>query len=150
LATGRSTAPWFFVFSINKTSPNCSSIAPYNGPYDGNEYYATGSCKDINGIDLSGLNLNLTRHTNAGIYSDSWTFIDSTGNYNNASGLLTDIIYTPTSTPIPPTPTPTFTPTPTLAPTEVPTEVPTLAPTEVPTEVPTLAPTDTTDPDATP
>jgi hypothetical protein len=79
-------------FSIFKASPNCSSIAAYNVTYDTNEYYATGYCNDINGNPLNGLNLNLTRHTNAGIYSDSWIFIDSTGNYNNTGGLLTDTI----------------------------------------------------------
>ena len=31
-------------------------------------------------------------HTNAGVYSDTWTFTDATGNYNNASGTVTDTI----------------------------------------------------------
>jgi len=38
------------------------------------------------GESLSGLVLNATPHTNAGIYSDNWTFTNSTGNYNSTSG----------------------------------------------------------------
>ncbi len=38
-------------------------------------------------LDLSG-----TIHTNAGTRADNWTFKDSTGNYNDTSGTVTDTI----------------------------------------------------------
>jgi len=42
---------------------------------------------------LSGLNLSGTTHTSAGDYpTDPWTFTDVTGNYNNASGSVHDVI----------------------------------------------------------
>ena len=42
---------------------------------------------------LSGLDLTGTTHTNAGDYpSDTWTFTDATGNYNDASGTVSDSI----------------------------------------------------------
>ncbi len=44
-------------------------------------------------MDLSG-----TTHTGAGIYTDSWTFTDTTGNYNNAQGTVTDVIAKATPT----------------------------------------------------
>ena len=37
-------------------------------------------------------NLSATAHTNAGTYTDTWGFTDSTGNYNDASGQVIDII----------------------------------------------------------
>ena len=33
-----------------------------------------------------------TVHTNVGTYADVWTFTDTTGNYNNASGTVVDTI----------------------------------------------------------
>jgi hypothetical protein len=39
------------------------------------------------GESLAGLDLSGTTHTNAGSYSDSWTFTDVTGNYNNTTRL---------------------------------------------------------------
>ncbi len=45
--------------------------------------------------DLSGLlNLSETTHTIAGSYTDTWTFAGN-GNYNSASGTVTDVITTP-------------------------------------------------------
>ena len=41
---------------------------------------------------MTGLNLSGTTHTNAGPYTDSWTFTDVTGNYNNDSGSVSDTI----------------------------------------------------------
>src|SRR5262249_41583791 len=50
---------------------------------------ATGVGSDgvLTGLDLSG-----TSHTQAGTYTDTWTFTDVTGNYNDASGTVTDQI----------------------------------------------------------
>ena len=40
-------------------------------------------------VGLSNVVFNDT-HTNVGTYTDSWTFTDTTGNYNNASGAMVD------------------------------------------------------------
>jgi hypothetical protein len=53
----------------------------------------------VGGVLLSGLALSGTTHTNAGDYpGDTWTFTDSTGNYNNASGTVHHSISTATPT----------------------------------------------------
>ena len=39
---------------------------------------------------LAGLDLSGTTHTAAGTTADPWTFTDVTGNYDNASGTVTD------------------------------------------------------------
>ena len=44
----------------------------------------------LNDVVLAGLNLNNTVHTNAGTYTDTWTF--SNPNYSNASGTIIDTI----------------------------------------------------------
>jgi len=44
------------------------------------------------GETLSGLDLSGTTHTNAGAYTDPWTFTDVTGNYNNDSATVADTI----------------------------------------------------------
>ena len=65
----------------NVYAPNC---APPNGalfPYG-----------------MANLVINAT-HTNAGTYTDSWTFTDPAGNVNSASGTMIDTI-TPATTPI--------------------------------------------------
>jgi len=50
----------------------------------------------MGGATLTGLVLTGTTHTVVGTYSsDSWTFTDSAGNYNNASGTITDAIGAP-------------------------------------------------------
>src|SRR5919197_730417 len=77
---------------ISKVDPDCSSISGYDVPFDGNAHTATGSCKGVNGKALNGLDLSGTTHTAAGTYTDGWSFTDSTGNYKNASGTLTDKI----------------------------------------------------------
>ena len=69
------------------------AVTPYSVTYDGNAHTATGSAKGALGESLSGLKLSDTTHTNVGNYtSDAWTFTDSTGNYNNASGTIHDVI----------------------------------------------------------
>jgi hypothetical protein len=54
--------------------------------------YRYGSATGVNSESLAGLDLTGTTHTNAGHYSDSWTFTDVTGNYNNTSGSVSDSI----------------------------------------------------------
>ena len=67
--------------------------------YDGSSHTATGSCTGVGNLVLSGLVLTGTTHTNVGIYnSDPWSFTDVTGNYNNASGAVNDVISKPTPT----------------------------------------------------
>ena len=79
---------------VNKATPNCA-ITPYNVTYDGLPHTATGTCTGVGGAGdvLAGLVLTGTTHTNAASYpADPWTFTDVTGNYNNASGTVTDNI----------------------------------------------------------
>ena len=68
------------------------NIAPYSVTYDGNAHTATGTAKGVQQESLAGLNLSGTAHTGAGTYNDTWTFTDTTGNYNNASGSISDSI----------------------------------------------------------
>jgi uncharacterized repeat protein (TIGR01451 family) len=78
--------------SITKVNATCT-VTPYNVGYDGNAHTATGSCVGAKGEGLSVLNLNGTTHTPVGTYAtDPWTFTDSTGNYNNTSGTVSDSI----------------------------------------------------------
>jgi len=82
--------------TILKATANIT-VTPYNVTYDGNPHTATGTATGVGvtpanlGADL---NLGGTTHTNAGTYStDSWSFTDPTGNYNNvASTTIADII----------------------------------------------------------
>ena len=62
------------------------SVVPYSVTYDGAWHNAAGSALGLSGLTVS------SAHQNAGYYTDSWTFIDSTGNYNNASGQFGDNI----------------------------------------------------------
>lgn len=78
-------------FTILKANASCT-VTGYSVTYDGSAHTATGTCTGVLGEILSGLNLSGTTHTNAGTYSDSWTFTDSTGNYNNASSTVSDSI----------------------------------------------------------
>jgi sugar lactone lactonase YvrE len=69
------------------------TVTPYSVTYDGNSHTATGTATGAGSVNLEAdLNLNGTTHTNAGAYSDTWTFTDPTGNYNNASGAVSDSI----------------------------------------------------------
>ncbi len=77
--------------SVAKADPSCS-VTPYDVTYDTHAHTATGSCTGAKGETLSGLNLSGTTHTNAGTFTDSWTFTDATGNYNDASGVVSDHI----------------------------------------------------------
>ena len=97
--------------TILKATANIT-ITPYNVTYNGNPQTATGTATGVETptpTNLSaGLTLGGTTHTNAGTYpSDPWTFTDFTGNYNNASGTVSDVINqaTPTVTDSGPAPT---------------------------------------------
>ena len=68
------------------------SVTGYSVPYNGASHTATGSAKGVLGESLSGLNLSATTHTSAGTTSDAWTFTDATGNYNTATGTVSDSI----------------------------------------------------------
>ncbi len=77
--------------------PNATiNISPYTSSgttYDGASHTATGTASGVGGVDLSsGLILTGTTHTNAGTYTDSWSFHDPSGNYQDASGTITDSI----------------------------------------------------------
>ena len=61
--------------------------------YNGAAHVATGAAYGVNGAQLVGLNLASTVHVAIGAYRDTWSFIDHTGNYNNASGTVADTIY---------------------------------------------------------
>ena len=67
-------------------------VTPYNVTYDANPHTATGTATGVSGENLSGLNLGGTTHTNAGNFTDTWTFTDVTGNYNDTSGTVNDAI----------------------------------------------------------
>jgi autotransporter-associated beta strand protein len=77
--------------SIGKASATIT-VTPYSVSFDGNPHTATGMATGVLGESLSGLDLSGTTHTNPGTYTDTWTFTDVTGNYNNASGTVTDSI----------------------------------------------------------
>jgi predicted outer membrane repeat protein len=78
-------------FAIEPATADCS-VTPYNVTYDGLAHTATGECLGIHEETLTGLDLSATGHTNAGVWSDAWTFSDPAGNYLNASGKVTDVI----------------------------------------------------------
>ena len=68
-------------------------VTPYSATYDSNAHTATGSATGA-GSDgmLGGLSFTQTTHTNVGSYTDTWTFTDVTGNYNDATGTVNDSI----------------------------------------------------------
>src|SRR5262249_7894569 len=73
-------------------------LTAYAVTYDGQPHTATGTATGALGESLAGLNLSATSHTSAGSYTDSWTFTDQTGDYNNASGTVSDSIAKATPT----------------------------------------------------
>jgi Big-like domain-containing protein/carboxypeptidase family protein/Kelch motif protein len=79
-------------YTINKANPNCS-VTGYHVMFDNSAHTATGSCAGVLGENLASLNVSGTTHTAVGTYNDTWTFTDSTGNYNNiTNGAVTDVI----------------------------------------------------------
>src|SRR5262249_28147078 len=77
---------------IDKADANIV-VPPYHVTYDSNSHIATGSATGI-GSDgaLAGLDLSGAAHKHAGTYTDTWSFTDITGDYNDASGTITDQI----------------------------------------------------------
>lgn len=83
---------------VTKANPSCT-VNPYTTAFTGAPITATGSCVGVGGATLSGLDLTGTTHTSVGTYAtDAWTFTDTTGNYNNASGTMSNTISAPTYT----------------------------------------------------
>ena len=68
------------------------SVTPYRVTYDGAAHTAAGTATGVLGGTLAGLDLSATTQTDAGSYVDPWTFTDTTGNYNNASGTVNDTL----------------------------------------------------------
>jgi hypothetical protein len=79
------------MFTIAKANATIS-VTPYSLTYDGTAHSAVGSATGVQGESLGGLALSATTHTNAGTFSDSWSFSGG-NNYNNiASTPITDVI----------------------------------------------------------
>ena len=70
-------------------------VTPYDVTYNSQPHTVSGKATGVNGVTLpaSDLNLTGTTHTNAGTYTDTWTFTDP--NYVSQSGKATDIITSP-------------------------------------------------------
>ena len=86
------------------------TVSPYSVVYDGNPHTATGTATGIETppANLTALlSLSRTTHTNAGKYTDSWTFAGN-NNYNPLTGTVTDTIaQANTATALSATPNPT-------------------------------------------
>jgi large repetitive protein len=80
-------------FIIQPVGATCT-VTPYNVVYDAASHTATGSCTGVGGVALpsSTLALGSTTHTNAGTYTDGWSFSDPQGNYASQTGSITDVI----------------------------------------------------------
>jgi hypothetical protein len=77
--------------TVNKANA-IISVTPYALTYDGNSHTATGTATGAIGENLSALlDLSGTTHTNAGAYSDSWSFAGNS-NYNVSSNTVSNII----------------------------------------------------------
>jgi hypothetical protein len=78
--------------TVNQAAATCT-VTGYTVTYDAAAHTAAGTCTGAGGADLSGdLNLSGTTHTGAGFYTDTWTFTDSTGNYADEGGAVSDTI----------------------------------------------------------
>jgi hypothetical protein len=78
-------------FTIDKADAVCT-VTGYDVVYDAAAHTATGSCLGVEGETLAGLDLAGTTHTNAGSFTDSWSFTDGTGNYTDTEGSVADQI----------------------------------------------------------
>ena len=80
-------------FTVGTATASCT-VTGYSLGYDGGPHTATGSCTGVGGATLptGWLSLAATTHTNAGSYSDAWTFTDPTGTYAGRAGTVTDTI----------------------------------------------------------
>ena len=83
--------------TVNKANASFN-VTGYAMTYNGSARTATGTATGVNGENLSNLlNLSGTTHTNAGTYTDSWSFAGNT-NYNNTSGTVQNVIAKATAT----------------------------------------------------
>ncbi len=74
---------------INQATASIN-VMPYTVTYDGFSQTATGSATGVNGEDLTSLlDLSGTTHTDAGTYTDTWTFAGNQ-DYDSSSGSVTD------------------------------------------------------------
>jgi hypothetical protein len=75
--------------SVNTTTADINKanatlvLTGYYGTYDGSAHQATGTATGVLGESLSGLDMSVTSHTNAGVYIDTVSFTDVTGNYKD-------------------------------------------------------------------
>jgi len=77
---------------IRKADATCL-VNNYDVDYDGAVHTDQGTCTGVNGETLTTLTV-APGNTNAGTYTDEgWTFTDTTGNYNNDSGSVTNYIH---------------------------------------------------------
>ena len=80
------------LLAINKANA-VIVVTPYTVAYDGQAHRAAGTATGVIGVDLSGgLALSGTTHSNAGTFTDGWSFHDAAGNYADQSGTVTDSI----------------------------------------------------------
>jgi hypothetical protein len=100
------TANWTFTGGINYTNQSGNvailiskanvtfTVTGYAVTYDGNAHTATATATGVLGESLSGVDVSGTTHTNVGtgVYHDTVTFTDTTGNYLNASKLVNNFI----------------------------------------------------------
>ena len=86
--------------TVNKATATIT-VTGYAVKYNGAAHTATGTATGVNGEDLSaGLNLSGTTHTNVGtgVYRDTVTYTDTTGNYNNVTKFVANYISRATAT----------------------------------------------------
>ena len=97
VGTGLSNYTVTYVNGTLTVTPATASVVvtPYDVTYNGQPHTVSGKATGVNGVTLlaSDLNLTGTTHTNAGTYTDTWTFTDP--NYVSQSGTVTDIITSP-------------------------------------------------------
>ena len=65
-------------------------VTGYDVTYNGLAHSATGMATGVGGVNLASYLTIHSTHTNAGVYTDTWTFTDP--NYVSQSGKMTDVI----------------------------------------------------------
>ncbi|HWE97612.1 MAG TPA: CARDB domain-containing protein [Tepidisphaeraceae bacterium] len=79
-------------FVINRANAVIHVIG-YDVNSDGSSHTALGTATGVKGENLAAdFDLSGTVHTAPGTYTDNWSFTDPAGNYNDASGTVTDTI----------------------------------------------------------
>jgi len=93
-STNFTTASKDVTLGVEQATPDCT-VTGYTEVYDGTEQIATaGTCVGVDGVTaVAGTwNMDDTKNTNAGIYSDTWYFTSTDANYDSASDTITDTI----------------------------------------------------------